>query len=296
MSLRDEIFEMVNKNIQSAIEKIDPSFIDTPTAKTFRIINRPENTIIRKRVIVRNLGNEPVIIIPLADIHLGNKGCNLEKLEQIVKLINETPNCYTILLGDLTETATKTSIGLGIFDEDFHIDVQLASVKKILKPLAEQGKILGALIGNHEMRLAYTVNLNPTYMICESLDIPYLGYQGYLSLAVGNQTYRILATHGTGNASTPQGKIAAVRKLVNIADADIYLMGHVHGRMYDNDIIHEMDEQSGTVVPRIRHYVVCGSFLEYWGTYAEMKLLSPAITGSVMLVLDPDIKDVRIIL
>lgn len=296
MSLRDEIFEMVNKNIQSAIEKIDPSFIDTPTAKTFRIINRPENTIIRKRVIVRNLGNEPVIIIPLADIHLGNKGCNLEKLEQIVKLINETPNCYTILLGDLTETATKTSIGLGIFDEDFHIDVQLASVKKILKPLAEQGKILGALIGNHEMRLAYTVNLNPTYMICESLDIPYFGYQGYLSLAVGNQTYRILATHGKGNASTPQGKIAAVRKLVNIADADIYLMGHIHGRMYDNDIIHEMDEQSGTVVPRIRHYVVCGSFLEYWGTYAEMKLLSPAITGSVMLVLDPDIKDVRIIL
>jgi hypothetical protein len=167
---------------------------------------------------------------------------------------------------------------------------------KALLPLAKQGKILGALTGNHEMRVAYAVKLNPVEILCQQLDIPYFGYQGYISLRVGNQTYHIFCHHGTGGGGSPSGKLAAIRALGRVAYADIYLSGHTHAKLYDQDILYTIDDETGDVVPHIRHYVACGSFLEYWGSYPEMKLLSPAATGSVMIKLNPTVKDVQIIL
>lgn len=296
MSLREEIRKIVNDNIESAVNKIDPQVIDVSLGERLREINRVENTHVSKRVIVKDFGDRPITIIPISDIHLGNKGCNIDKFEQVLQLINETPDCYTILMGDQAETATKTSVGLGVYEEDFDIADQIRLLKIALAPLARQGKILGVLTGNHEMRISYAVKLNPAEMICEKLEIPYLGYQGYLSLKVGTQTYHIFASHGSSFGSSPTGKISAARQLNKVANADIYLSGHTHAKLYDQDVIFEINDETAMVEPVVRHYVACGSFMEYWGTYPEMKLLSPSMTGSVMIKLSPSAKDVQIIL
>jgi len=296
MSLRDEITKIINEDIKKAVDKVNPDVIGISTSDKLREINRLQNTKICKHVIMKDFGKDPVTIIPVSDIHLGNKGCNIEKFEQILKLIEETPNCYTILMGDQTETCTKTSVGLGLYDEDFDIKDQIKLLKIALKPLAEKGKILGILTGNHEMRISYLVRLNPAEMVCESLNVPYLGYQGYLCAKVGDQRYHIFASHGSSSGTTPTGKLSAARKLNRVADADIFISGHTHVKLYDQDIIFKINEATGLVEPTIRHYIVCGSFVEYWGSYPEMKLLSPASTGSVMIKLSPTTKDVQIML
>lgn len=296
MNLREEICKIVNENIEVAVGKINPSIVEVSLTEKLRNINRVDNTNITKKAIVKDFGDRPITIIPISDIHLGNKGCNIDKFEQVLKLILETPDCYTILMGDQTETATKTSVGLGLYEEDFDISDQIKILKKALAPLAKEGKILGMLTGNHEMRISYAVKLNPAELICEKLEVPYLGYQGYLSMKVGSQTYHVFASHGASFGTSPTGRISAVRQLNKVANADVYLSGHTHAKLYDQDVIFEINDRTGMVDPVVRHYVACGSFIEYWGTYPEMKLLSPSMTGAVMMKFSPLVKDVQIIL
>jgi len=298
LSLKEQIEGLISKKIETAVNKVNPILLVDEGANLFdkfRAINRTEANI-TKTVLVRKLGDKPITIIPISDIHLGNKGCNIDKFEQVLKFISDTPDCYTILLGDQTETATKTSVGLGLYEEDFDIKDQMKLLGKALVPLAKQGKILGMLTGNHEMRISYAVKLNPAEIIADELGVPYFGYQGYLSLQVGTQKYHIFAHHGVSNGTSPTGKITAIRQLNKVAQADIYLSGHTHAKLYDQDIIYTINDEKAIVEPTVRHYVACGSFVEYWGTYPEMKLLSPASTGSIMIKLNPTVKDVQIIL
>lgn len=296
MNLREELVKIVNGNIEKAVDKVDPHIVKVSLSEKLREINRVENTHVAKRAIMKDFGDRPVTIIPISDIHLGNRGCNIDKFGQILELINDTPDCYTILMGDMAETATKTSVGLGLFEEDFDIADQLKLLKVAFEPLAKQGKILGVLTGNHEMRISYAVKLNPMELLCEQLQVPYLGYQGYISAKVGNQRYHIFASHGASFGTSPTGKISAVRQLSKIANADIYLSGHTHAKLYDQDVMYQINDETGMVEPVVRHYVACGSFMEYWGTYPEMKLLSPSMTGSVLMKLGAAAKDVQIIL
>lgn len=239
--------------------------------------------------------DSPVILVPLSDLHLGSKQCNTELIGQMIDLIMNTPNCYTVLLGDQSETATKQSIGLSVYDEAFDLKEQMRALYKMFLPLAREGKILGMLTGNHEMRVAYSTSLNPTELLAERLNVPYFAYSAYILLRVGDQAYKIFAHHGVGGGSTPSGKLNAMRKLNTVADADLYLSGHTHGKMYDNDIIMSINSETGIVEPRVRHYAVCGSFLEYWGGYAEMKCLPPADIGSLAFEFNPERKSIEVI-
>lgn len=263
--------------------------------KKFNEINKiPENDFVKRvyRYPQQGTFKDSITIIPLSDIHLGSRQCNKKKLQMAVDLILETENCFTILMGDQTETATKISVGMGTYDEDMATEQQIAEIIRILKPLADAGKILGALDGNHEMRVRYATSINIVKMICETLGINYFGFSSYMIVHVGTQQYKIYAHHGVGGGSSAAGKLNGMRKFNKIAEADLYLSGHTHGKMHDSDIIMTIDPKSDKVVPIIRHYAVCGSFLEYWDGYAEMKALEPASTGVIAMTLSANEKKI----
>lgn len=249
----------------------------------------------KKKIARYQLADEknPAYIIPIGDIHLGNKVCNMEKFKKVLQLVLRTPNCYTILIGDLAETATKESVGNAMFDEDAHLPDQLKILYAAFKPLADKGKILGMLTGNHEMRIEYLTGMNPVQMLAEKLKVPYFGHQGFVYAKVGDIGYRIMCHHGVGSGTTTVGKIRAVEKLSGVAEADIYISGHTHGLSYHYDQIMTFSDE-GEMTPRKRHYVAAGSFLDYWNGYAEMKLLQPSTCGSVFIELRNDLKDIRV--
>lgn len=288
----------IESKLKGALGKISKENLKFNEEK-FKEINKVDNSHLDKKAYRfpdKGSFDEDITIIPLSDIHLGSKQCNLGKLQMAIDLIMETPNCYTILMGDQTETATKTSVGMGTYDEDYPLDEQIRVVTKMLKPLAEEGKILGCLMGNHEMRVAYHNSINIVKMIAKELGVNYFGFQGFFSIHVGDNNYQIMAHHGTGSASTPAGKLRAMRKLNKVSRMDLYLSGHTHARMYDYEINMKIDEEAGRVVPEKIFYVVCGSFMEYWDGYAEMKLLSPSSTGVVAINLSSKGKNIEILI
>lgn len=231
-----------------------------------------------------------ITIIPIGDNHFGHKACNLELLGAQIKYIATHKDCYTILLGDLAEIATKTSIGQGSYGQYIGSEDQLRLLYKILKPLADAGKILGAVVGNHEVRAMNVLDFNPMSAICERLEVPYLGYQGYLVLDVGGHKHSVMVFHGKGGSSTPAGKLNAMYKLRDIATVDLYLVGHTHTKMYDKQSRFQVNKETGAIDTITAHFVTCGSTLNYWDNYSEMKALPPEELGVVAITLSDKIK------
>ena len=238
---------------------------------------------------------EYISLVPIHDIHLGAINSNRAKFQAYVDYILQSPDTYTIGIGDLIENATKCSVGMGVYESEFHIDEQVDQMTEILRPLAEAGKLLGLMPGNHEYRTMKLVALDPMRLVAQALNVPYLGWSGYLKFVVGNQVYKAFCFHGSSSASTPAGRLNAIRKLRDVAhDMDIYFMGHVHSKQYDSDLVYYIDDATDTVQAKERHYVIGGSLLTYFGSYAEMMGLAPAPQGLVRVDLYKDVHRVKV--
>lgn len=156
--------------------------------------------------------NRDIQIIPIFDPHIGLVSCNMKLLESVVNYILRTPNCYTVLGGDILECATKTSVGLGMYEENLSPKDQFFKAFSLFKPLADQGKILGALTGNHEMRLANFADMNPMEILAHQLKIPYFRYQGFLVIKVKDKIYKVALCHGVSSSCSKTGAVNAMRR------------------------------------------------------------------------------------
>lgn len=236
-----------------------------------------------------------ISIVPVHDIHLGAINSNKAKFKAYVDYILNEPDTYTIALGDLIENATKCSVGMGVYESEFDIDDQIDQMADYLRPLAQAGKLLGIMPGNHEYRTMKLVKLDPMKLVAKELGVPYLGWSGYFKFEVGNEIYKAFTFHGAGGAGTPGGRLNAIRKLRDVAhDMDMYFMGHVHSKQYDSDSVYYIDDTTNTIKTKERHYIIGGSLLTYFGSYAEMMGLSPAPQGLVKVDLYTDIHRVKV--
>ncbi|MEW6770026.1 MAG: hypothetical protein AB1330_01350 [Bacillota bacterium] len=236
---------------------------------------------------------DEVLLLPLGDLHLGSTYSNRSLFMRFLNYIEETPNCYTVFLGDQIENATRTSVGMGLFEEDFHLPEQLDVLYEILRPLAQAGKIWGLHDGNHEYRTAAAVGLSPMRLLAQRLGVPYLGYQGYHLLRVRDQSYRIFTAHNRGSGRTLAGKVKAVDDVDRVAECDVYITGHAHILHHHTKPVFWIADD-GTVVQRVRHYVICGSFLNYWGSYSEKELLMPSVQGAPLITFSGLTHNVRV--
>lgn len=244
------------------------------------------------RIYLEPQAGDSITLIPMADLHWGHQRCDNDKVKRHLEFIYEHDDCYTIFLGDELETATKMSVGMSIYEESEHLPQQVDTMYRLLKPLAKENKILGMIPGNHSMRVANLIGMNLTEELAKGLRVPYMGYQGYMSLNVAQQNYSIVAFHGSGGGGMNGSKVNSAEKISKVAIADCYLLGHTHIRHHTEDLIYEF--MDGKLVPRVRHYVTCGAFLDYFGGYAEMKGLSPSPNGSVCIEFMADFKDIRV--
>lgn len=236
------------------------------------------------------------VLIPLGDWHNGLRSHNEPKLRRFLDFIAERPNHYTILIGDQLESATRVSVGRGIFEESYHYPDQKKRVVQLLRPLAEQGKILGIHGGNHEERIAIMTGADPAEEIADSLDVPFMGFQGYTAIHVGEQVYEMMSMHGRGNGTTKGGQVNAAERGNKTTLAELYLSGHTHSKHFTEDAYNVFDHRTGTIRTIRRCYVACGSFVEYWGSYAEYSAYQMQPTGAPRIELRADRHDFNVIL
>lgn len=229
-------------------------------------------------------------VIIVGDVHRGNRFFD----EKLWKLYYEgtnghegfktNKNQYVLCIGDLMETALKES--LGVQDQSEWIEDQYLWTKEWLTSIKEDSRLIGLIEGNHEARATRNW-LRTTRLLSKELGVPYT--QGVmvvnLTLWKGDikRKYKICAAHGYGFGRTIGGKVNAIMRLKSIvADADVYVIGHLHDKIaimspiFFNGVLKEV------------LFGMTGAYLEYGG-YVEDKLYSPPSRGSLKIKLHFDI-------
>ena len=117
-------------------------------------------------------------VLPISDTHIGDTAFGDEgysKLCDNLEWVHKEPNARVFLNGDILNVATRSSASSPFFQTK-NLQQQVELAIKLFRPIAEQGKIVGAIDGNHEERLQDFVGYSPLTAICHVLNIPYFQY------------------------------------------------------------------------------------------------------------------------
>lgn len=223
-------------------------------------------------------------LVCISDSHIGDPHANEQELMKQIRYVEDTPNCYAIINGDIMNNATKSSVS-DSYNETLSPMEQIVKAVMLLKPISD--KILAITQGNHERRTAKESGVDLMKIIAMELGLvdKYSEGMAYIFLRFGEQSghhhykkvpYSILVTHGTGGGRTVGAKANRLADLVSIADADVYLYGHTHQNMAFKEGFMRVDWHNNNVNMVDRLFVNSGAFLD-WGGYAEQAQYRPSV-------------------
>ena len=220
-------------------------------------------------------------MLAIGDSHIGNRYHDKLMYNRFMDWIYKNKDYQIITMGDLIECANKSSVGL--MDQVMTVDDQIDQIVEDFGPIADEGRMIGMLIGNHEKRALKQAGIDVTHRISRELKVRDLGVGALLYLQVKKddakrgQNYVVYAKHGTSGASSVGGKLNAVYRMRDVVYADLYLHAHVHTLDQHKREIYRIDR--GNLVSDKQHFVLTGSYLTYWGSYGEEKGYPPSGTS-----------------
>ncbi len=254
-------------------------------------------------VVKHDLGveTECAYIIPLSDLHIGSH-FNEDKFLGYREWIMTRDNAYCVINGDVLEMVTRNSIG-NIY-EQLRPKQQKEIAIKFLRPLAEAGKILAYLDGNHEQRVAKDSDEYVGEYICGMLGIPSIynpdGIYMFLSLGYDSNKgrsnrliYTVFMLHGWTGARTIGGKANNLSSLAQIVDAEIYISSHTHQKVAFPMRKPFPDVNRKRLIYKKQMFVSAGSFLD-WEGYSVRRGYQPVSLGSPRIRLDGRRRDVHV--
>ena len=112
------------------------------------------------RVVTFEVPYSEIEIVPLADLHIGSPQCDELLIKEVCEYIENTPNCYTILNGDIVDNNIRNSVG-SVFEETMSPMNQVTTACYYLSKIASMGKIINITVGNHEARSEKDTGLSP---------------------------------------------------------------------------------------------------------------------------------------
>lgn len=220
------------------------------------------------------------VLVPYSDIHWGSPHCNKELFFENLEKSWENKNSYLLFNGDMIEAATRSSIGAGIYEQKIHTGKQLEDIIEILKPFAEEGRIIGLTNGNHEDRIVQSTGVDVTKIMSKELGVPFYKHGGHFKFRVGDNNYHAYFTHGKSGSRLPHTKIKACLNLEDFVWADLYGIGHVHDLQHHAQEIQYIDNRSNNVKKKDIHYIICGHYLDWKNSYAQQASMAPSKQGT----------------
>ena len=174
---------------------------------------------------------------------------------------------YVILMGDMLETATRHSVGAGVYEQDKNPDSQYEQMVEWLRPLADAKLIIGAHLGNHEERIYKESGFNITKAMCRELKFRYLGDACWSQIKVGSQTYLLYSLHGRTGARFDGTALLALERISVSFYADLVACGHSHKLITSSVLMQRV--VNGLVKEFKKYLLICGSYLKYDGGYGQ---------------------------
>ena len=237
---------------------------------------------------------ETIEIHSFADEHIGDNMCDFKLIMDRIEYVNKTANAYCILNGDLMDTAIASSIG-DTYGANLQPMEQLKQCVKLFKPLADSGKILAVLPGNHENRVYKSDGLDVTELMCAQLGIleKYSPTTALLFIRFGKssharhgrpQLYTAYVTHGSGGGRREGGKVNRLADLASIVDADIYIHAHTHLPLVFKESFFRVSGSNSSVALVDKLFVNTAAALNYGG-YGDKQGYKPASKCSPVIYL-----------
>jgi len=179
---------------------------------------------------------------PISDAHIGSRNCLESRLRKDIATIVDDDERYSILVGDQIEAITRqdlrrfqaSSIDPAMLPQlDSLLNEQLNKAVEIFKPLADTGRLIGALRGNHEEAIKKHYSFDIHREFCERLGIKDLGMSCMVRLTLQKMyTKRNLILHlhhGHGGGGRLSGaSINRQESLIGELDFDACIFGHNH--------------------------------------------------------------------
>lgn len=239
---------------------------------------------------------EQIEFVPIGDLHDGNPNSKFKLFKEFVDYVEKTPDCYTILMGDLIDAIAVNDPRYDPRSVDSMIDECIDRVEDAIAPLAKKGKVLAALQGNHEWKLEKHGIGNPIKRMCRRLDMPYGDYSCFIKLKVVPKTHKpslVIYTHHGHHAGRKTGSsVNNVEGLAQHWAGDVFLVGHAHQLWGTRKV------RTGWGGSRKLVFANTGSFLETasMGTcsYAERAGYPPTKLGCVKIKWFPLRDDIHI--
>lgn len=185
-------------------------------------------------------------------------------------------------------TAVRDSIGAGIYEQEMFLHQQLEEFVEMNKKISKQGKLLGLHRGNHEERVYRHSGLDLTKIMSSMLNVKNFGVGTLHYLRVGKENYTLYTTHGHSGSRLPHTKIKACIDLSNMIEADIFAMGHVHQLSHHVRQFYKPNKKNKTLDEVSKHFILTGSYLTHWGSYAHEASYEMMRKGSPRLKLHGD--------
>lgn len=237
-----------------------------------------------------------IYLLPISDLHIGDPHCNLDKFYRYRKWVEETPNAYVLVNGDIMNTAIKASVS-DVYSETLNATEQIKLAEKIFAPIKD--RILAVTKGNHENRIYKETGVDTVEVLCSKLGVYYAGDEAFLKICFGKnehnkrQAYIVYMTHGWGAGRTAGAKVNNLQKLSDIVLADLYIASHTHFMTTHQDIYLVPDPRNNNIMQVKRTFVSSGAFLDRGG-YAAQKGYPAAKLGSPRVRLEARRKDVHV--
>lgn len=110
----------IQASIQQALQGMGlaDSFKEKKKLDAFYTVNEmPDEVQVKQvhRVDFNPIGDR-ISIVPVHDIHYGAHNCNKLKFQAFLDYIEDSEDTYMLSVGDLIENATKTSVGMGVYE------------------------------------------------------------------------------------------------------------------------------------------------------------------------------------
>ena len=188
----------------------------------------------------------------LADMHIGAKECDIDKINKLIEFVKATPNLYISIGGDMLNHATTTSKS-SVFEEEFHGNEQLFYLYGLLEPIRD--RILYIRSGNHGKGRSLKHNAVVTEeILAKLLKVPYLQGISTCIINARKNTYVISAIH---HGRKPD-------KLEWIG-SDITYIEHVHQNLNEKRMVMTMNKFTKKWMCRPMYYIYAGTMLGYGG-------------------------------
>ncbi len=174
--------------------------------------------------------HQSMYIVFLGDIHFGNKYYDSQSLDRSLRFVDKNrKRCRIVLMGDLMEVASKTSVGRSVYDESYPTQKQFEVAVETFKPYSDLLDIV--IEGNHEERIIRDTSFEIIQEFCHRVDRfdAYGKFSGIVNYNLDTDlTYSVYTWHGATGGTKESSVINGLLSMRERCIAHIYAMGHTH--------------------------------------------------------------------